>query len=121
MLLAGAAYGLLLVVPYVVNDVGQIVSTGLTSEVGGPEDLWPYQGGGVVATMWGVAAGLTFIFGPMVVYAAPIWAIFVMWRDRRVLPVRGWLALALAVICGVAFWVGLNSSDGSALIAWYID
>ena len=34
---------------------------------------------------------------------------------------RGWLALGMAVICGVAFWVGFGSPFGEALIAWYLD
>jgi hypothetical protein len=57
----------------------------------------------------------------MVAYAAPLWAVFVMWRDRRALSVLGWVALGMTVICGVAFWVALDSPAGSALIAFYID
>jgi hypothetical protein len=114
VLVCGAAYGLLLVVPYLVNDLPTVGAEG-------PGDLWPYQGGGAVATLWGVAAILTFIVGPIGAYAAPLWAIFLMWRDRRVLPVRGWLALGAAVICGVAFWAGFGSPFGEALIAWYLD
>jgi hypothetical protein len=114
VLVCGAAYGLLLVVPYLVNDLPTVGAEG-------PGDLWPYQGGGAVATLWGVAAILTFIVGPIGAYAAPLWAIFLMWRDRRVLPVREWLALGAAVICGVAFWAGFGSPFGEALIAWYLD
>ena len=120
-LLCGAAYGLFFAVPYFVNDLDQVALTDLASEGHDPTDLWPYRGGGALAIIWAVGGRLTFAAGPFVAFGAAAWAMAVMWRDRRVLSVRGWLALGMAVTFGVAFWVGLGSPVGEALIAWYLD
>jgi hypothetical protein len=52
---------------------------------------------------------------------ATLWAAAVMWRDRRALQVREWVALVMAVGIGAALISELASPFHGALIEWWLD
>jgi len=121
VLMTGAAYGFFFVVPYYVNDLDRFSLNEVASGAHDPKDLWPYQDGGVRSVIWGFGGLFTFMLGPFVAYVAPLWAAFVMWRDRRVLRVREWCALVITVVCGATLLMWLDSPFGSALMGWWLD
>ena len=121
VLVSGATYGLFLVVPYYVNDLGQFPLEEVASGAHDPKDLWPYQDGGALSVIWDFGSLFTVMLGPFLVLAAPLWAALLMWRDRRALRVREWCALAMAILCSLALITELASPFHDALIHWWLD
>ncbi len=119
VLVCGAAYGLFFVVPYYVNDLDQFPLQEVAGGAHDPSALWPYRDGGVESAIWGSGALFMYVFGP-IAFGAPLWAAYVMVRDRQVLKVRERCALGLAVLCGAAL-LTWRVSFGAALVSWWLD
>lgn len=119
VLVCGAAYGLFFVVPYYVNDLDQFPLQEVAGGAHDPSALWPYRDGGMQSAIWGYGALFMYVFGP-IAFGAPLWAAYVMLRDRQVLKVHERCALGLAVLCGAAL-LTWRVSFGAALISWWLD
>ena len=121
VLVSGATYGLFLVVPYYVNDLDHFPLKEVASGAHDPKDLWPYQDGGPLSVIWGLGALFTFMVGPFILLAAPLWAAVLIWRDRRTLRGRERCALTMAILGGVALITELALPFHGALINWWLD
>ncbi len=120
VLVSAVAYGLFLVVPYYVNDLDRFT---LDEVAGGSHDasgVWPYQGGGLLSVIWGYGAAFAILVGPFLTLGAPLWAAMIMWRDRRSLQTREWVALVTGVVFAVALIAELASPFHDAMIGWML-
>ena len=121
LVVSGAAYGLFLVLPYYVNDLDRLP---LEEVASGPHDateLWPYRGGGVLSVIWSLGSVFAVMVAPLLTLGAPLWAATVMWRDRRTLHTREWVALVMAVVIGAALIAELATPFHGALVDWWFD
>lgn len=112
-------FGMLLVLPYLVNDLHHLSLAELASGRHDPKELWPGTGPG--GYLLGAAAMVLLALGPLLAVAAAGWSAAALVVRRRVLDARTRVLLLGAVVLPAAFLVLFFSPFGSALVAWTMD
>ena len=115
-----AAYAVLFVLPYYVNDLDRFPLEEVASRYHDPKDLGPYDIalGGFVFRLGGL---MTLVFGPAVALGALAWALVRLWGDRSNHDLRGRAALLMAVAGALGILIWLLSPFGAALRQWWLD
>jgi hypothetical protein len=114
-----AAYAVFLVLPYFVNGLYRLPLDEVASGAHDPKDLWPNNTW--LAFVFGLGQLGLLTCGPFVAMGAPVWAMFLLWRDRSRHGMRARVTLLLAVPVGFGSLAWLGTPFGSALIAWWLD
>ena len=112
--LSVAAWAIFFALPYYVNDLNRFSLAEVASGLHDPKDLWPYVGGGLLASAFALGAMFTLATAPFTGAAAVIWAGLNLWRERGQPVRRARIAISLvAMAFGTAAvaWLGTPARD----------
>lgn len=117
--LVAAGSWLSLLIPYLVNDLGDRPLADWSGGVVDSSTVWPFSDGGATAAAFGFAALLAVFVAPFVAITSALGALtLLMVGDRRAFP-TGLVAAILVVAVTTSALVA--SPLGQALSTWFLD
>lgn len=74
-----------------------------------------------VDAVWATGGLLTIVLGPVAAGLCGVVSLAALWTDRGVLTVRSRRLHLVTLLLVAAVWLGLVSTWGSGVVAWWLD